>query len=162
MNKTIAFEWKQAPRKGEIRVRRGVLKGLKIRKGKGKITGGVFASSRTGPFRLEVSLGKASAGPGTESTLVSIQSSTGSFSFFLRDVSREWPIFLPDFGVAVTAAADLRSWDEIGQAVRQRSGRTVLQQIESEPEESFENAALHTRNLPCPTWLGLSRVPPPR
>jgi len=157
MNKTIAIEWKQAPRKGEIRVRNGVPKKLKIRKGKGESTGAAFTSSHKGPFRLEVCIGNALDGPGKESTLVTIQSANHSFSFFLRDVSREWPIFLPDDGVVVTEASDLRSWNQIEQTIRQQSGRTILQQLESEPEESFENAALHTRNLPCPTWLGLSR-----
>ena len=34
---------------------------------------------------------------------------------------------------------------------------TNLQKIDSEPEESFESAAVHTRNQTCPTWLGISR-----
>lgn len=43
------------------------------------------------------------------------------------------------------------------QDIQQLDQMTVLQTIELEPEESYEEAARHTRNHPTLTWLGLSR-----
>ncbi|HUI10013.1 MAG TPA: hypothetical protein VL221_06775, partial [Bacteroidota bacterium] len=45
----------------------------------------------------------------------------------------------------------------IAASVTNGRGRTKLEAIESEPEESFDSAAARTRNQPCPTWLGLGR-----
>ncbi|HUU43100.1 MAG TPA: hypothetical protein VMX57_04935, partial [Planctomycetota bacterium] len=67
------------------------------------------------------------------------------------------PVFIPDYGVAVTEASDPRTFDGIAHDVRARGGMSLLQKIDSEPEESYDVAAAHTRNMRCPTWLGLSR-----
>ena len=41
--------------------------------------------------------------------------------------------------------------------IKGRALQTNLQKIENEPEESFDSAAVHTRNQVCPIWLGISR-----
>src|SRR5262245_19866036 len=126
------------------------------------------------PVRIEVSKGKlagirhelrrslirvadAHVAPGSDQTILTVRVGQHSFSFFLRDVSRQNPIFLPELGVAVTLAGDHRSFAGISRAIRNRGGKTVCQQIELEPEETFVNAAANTLHAECQTWLGLSR-----
>jgi hypothetical protein len=76
----------------------------------------------------------------------------------LRDVQRACPIYVPDCGAAVITGDDPRSYAEIARELDQAGMRTRLQQIQVEPEESFEMAAQVARRQPnCPTWLGLSR-----
>jgi hypothetical protein len=94
---------------------------------------------------------------GQGGTILTIADKEHPFSFFLRDVRKEFPIYIPTYGVIVTTAEDQRTYGEIEQAVRARASQTKLQQIENEPEESFESAAANTRELSCPTWLGLGR-----
>ena len=57
----------------------------------------------------------------------------------------------------MTHARDRRPYAEIEAAVRSRSLSTKMQQMEAEPEETYADAAAHTRSLTCPTWLGLGR-----
>lgn len=95
--------------------------------------------------------------PGPEPPLATVTCHSGTFSFFIRDVRADWPIVLPDFGVAVTSADDKRSYQDIETALLNAGILTNLQKIDREPEESFENAARFTRDLKCPIWLGLSR-----
>lgn len=52
---------------------------------------------------------------------------------------------------------DKRSSNLIESAIKDHHLPTNLQKIENEPEESFELASVHTRNMTCPTWLGISR-----
>ena len=78
----------------------------------------------------------ARLGPGSIPTRVTVGTQGKPFTFFLRDVRTQTPIFVPAYGVAVTEAGDGRSYDEIEQAVRARGLRTTLEQIASEPEEN--------------------------
>jgi hypothetical protein len=79
------------------------------------------------------------------------------FTFLLRDVDRRYPILIPAYGVAVTEADDGRTYAEIASDVQGRGLKSKLEQIEGEPEESFDSAAAGVRDMKCPTWLGLSR-----
>ena len=116
-----------------------------------------FRVRRTRAFRLDVSLLGTECKHGPGATIVSVGTETQAFSFFLRDVNDQSPILIPEYGVAVTTADDLRSCSDLGQAILSRGLRTRLQQIEDEPEESFAQAAQNTRSLSCPTWLGMGR-----
>ena len=53
--------------------------------------------------------------------------------------------------------ADSRLFAEIERSIRQREGRTKLQQIELAPEASFATSAAVNRSASVQTWLGLSR-----
>lgn len=88
---------------------------------------------------------------GSRSTIVSV----GEAAFFLRDVNSEYPIFEPQFGVAVLPANDPRDYDAVALAVGSRGLLSDFQRWEREPEESFDSAAKVTRNRIAPTWLGL-------
>jgi len=111
--------------------------------------------ARGGSLRLTLS--GACLAPGSDSAMVMLRLGDHAFSFFVRDVRAEYPIYLPQFGVAITAAADARSYQEIKATVESRRLQTALQRLASEEEESFDAAAAQTLNNPCPTWLGLSR-----
>jgi len=52
---------------------------------------------------------------------------------------------------------DNRSFQQIEEEIKNRKTLTKLEKIENEPEESFDSAAIHTRNQVCPIWLGISR-----
>lgn len=153
----IAVEWKTAGPQGLVLVRNGVLKALAIVRGKGRVHGSTFLFSPAAAGRLNLVIAAAVIRPGPEATLVTIRTPQAPFSFFLRDVSRDYPILIPEYGVAVTEGGDGRTYAEIERAVLGTGRLTCIQQIESEPEETFERAAAATLNQSGPTWLGLSR-----
>jgi hypothetical protein len=153
----IAIEWRNGRPKGRVTVTDGRLLDLRVARGEGSVENGQFSSSADSPFRLSVSVSGSDVQYGPGSTIVSVEAEHGAFSFFLRDVNRQAPIWIPQVDVTVTTGDDLRSYSEIEHDILQRELRTRLQQIEHEPEESFACAAESTRSLKCPTWLGLGR-----
>lgn len=100
---------------------------------------------------------KAVLAPGANSTRATVKAGKTAISFFLRDVNPETPIYLPEHGVCVTSADDLRSYREIAESVRSKGLVSDQQRIESEPEETYENACKANRSEMCPTWLGMGR-----
>ncbi len=73
------------------------------------------------------------------------RSSAGSFSFFLRDVNRNTPIYIPNYKVTVLPAGDGRCYAEVEREILSRKSRTKIERIETEPEVSFETAAARAR-----------------
>jgi hypothetical protein len=121
-----------------------------------RILGNRFACEAGRPFRLKILLEGVAARYTTDPTIISIKTDH-PFSFLLRDVDSGFPIWIPEYGVAVTDADDIRSVAEIAETITGRGGRSRLQQFEAEPEETFEAAAEHVRRMSCHTWLGVSR-----
>ena len=144
----VAVVWKSGPVAGTIEVAHGRLT---------KASAAKFACAGRKPCRVELAVSASSVGPGPESPVVTVRALENPFSFFLRDVRSDAPILIAAYGVAVLPAGDSRTYAQVEADVRARGLRTKLQQIETEPEESFETAAAVTRKLRCPTWLGLSR-----
>lgn len=156
--KAIAIEWRSGRPRGHIRVADGKLLSVKVSRGDGSVESGFqFAASEDPPFRIDVSLEGTVNRYGEGPTIISIVAEDHSFSFFLRDVNPHFPILIPEFGVLVTTSEDTRTFREVEGAMLKRGFRTRLQQIEAEPEETFESAAENARRMTCPTWLGLSR-----
>jgi len=154
----IAIEWNGVHPVGQIIVSDGTLDKLQIMRGQGEIQGsGRYSCQQGESLRLELQIKGTGVRYGKGGTMVTVDDKEHPFTFFLRDVNKDFPIYIPAYGVIVTKANDLRTYDEISRAIRARSSRTKLQQIESEPEESFESAASNTRALKGPTWLGLGR-----
>lgn len=89
--------------------------------------------------------------------MIHVVTESNPFSFLLRDVSRDQPIWIPQYGVIVTAGDDERSFEQIERAIGSSGAISALQRIEAEPEETYAQAASATRDQMCPTWLGLSR-----
>jgi hypothetical protein len=90
-------------------------------------------------------------------TIISVKTGEKSFSFFLRDLSSKFPIYIPEFGLAAVPGDDPRGFQEISAAIKAQSLLSDFDRFEKEPEESYENACSHNRDQYCPTWLGLSR-----
>jgi hypothetical protein len=151
-SRSIAVLWKDAGAKGSIVVRRG---SISPSGGVGLSADGSFfcADSR----RIEAAIEGTDTLSNAERTLVTVQTVNNPFTFFLDDVKRGQPIFIPAFGVAVTEAGDRRNYQQIATGIQARGLRSNLEQIEAEPEETFENAAKAVRDQKVETWLGLSR-----
>jgi len=107
--------------------------------------------------RLELEIDDSMTDIGPFPTVVNVRTKINPFSFFLRDVRMTNPIFIEQYGVVVTEAHDGRSYGQIVSSVFKQGNLSKLQLIESQPEESFDNAAKQTHDLKCLTWLGLSR-----
>ena len=99
----------------------------------------------------------AQLGPGAPATRVTVRIPAAGFTFFLRDVTSQWPIWIPYYGVAVVPADDPRDYRQIAADIGRRGLQSELDHIAAAPEETFSNAAAATRDQLCETWLGLSR-----
>jgi hypothetical protein len=158
VSREVSIEWSAGQPTGQILVSGGVLAGLKVSRGKGAIQApDRFTSSESGGLRLDLSVVGNDIRYGKGGTIVTLATREHPFSFFLRDVTRDQPIFIPAYWIIVATGGDQRSYRDIETEIRARGMQTKLQQIESEAEETFEDAAQNTRELKCPTWLGLSR-----
>lgn len=157
IRRQISIEWNTGNPSGMIKVLNGCLRNIKITKGQGKTKDTHFAFTSSGTARIEIEIDNAHIDPGPGSTLVSVKTSNSPFSFFLRDVNTNFPIYIPNYLVVVLENQDNRSFSEVQSNIQSRKLQTKLQKIESEPEESFESAAKRTQNQSVPAWLGLSR-----
>ncbi len=158
VEKKLAIEWQGGKPHGRISSSDGTVSELKAIAGEPTFRpGGEFTCPREGRCRIEFLARGTDIVSGTGSTLVTVQADPHSFSFFLRNVNGRFPIYIPLYGVMVLEAADTRSWDEITAANRKRGLRSDVQELQNTSEETFEDAARHTREIKCQTWLGLSR-----
>ncbi len=155
---SVAILIKNGPAHGQIEVTHGVCRTLSLAQGHGECHGAAFDATAEGPCRIEAALDETHVALGSGATIVTVRRTNApSFSFNVRDVNSATPICIPAYGVAVVPSNDPRSYAEVEADIHQRGMITVLQQIESEPEETREAAAQQTRALKGPTWLGLSR-----
>ena len=158
VEKKIAIEWANGSVQGQIVAADARVLEMKIARGKGALGAeNRFTATQDEPFRLELKIVGSEARYGNGAPTVTVAATKNAFSFFLHDVDRQYPIYLPSYGVAVTTAEDTRSYKEIDGAIRARGLLTNLQHIQREPEESYETAAQGTRSLQVETWLGVSR-----
>jgi len=157
VQKQIAVAWKSGRPRGQIRVSDGRVAGIEIVNGRGNISGNQFSSTNDAPLRLQLSLEGVNNRYSKNPTVVSVATEDHAFSFFMRDVDQRFPIFIPEYGVVVTSADDGRSFAQVASSIKKLAGRTRLQQINDEPQESFAAAASKVRWMRCHTWLGLSR-----
>jgi len=157
MKMSIAIDWEAGPVEGHIEVTNGKLLVGCFTNDEGKFLNDWFSYLSTEPCRLALVIDGENMEPGANATMVSICTDINPFTFFLRDVDMEYPIFIPDYGVVVTDAEDPRSFKEIVKAIQDRMFLSNLQRISMEPEESYETAVRNVRELRCPVWLGLSR-----
>ena len=155
MNNTIKILWKQPPGSGNISLTNaGVVIGL-VANGERIAGSPVFHLVIHRTLEVEISGGQIAIGP--FATVINVRTETTPFSFFLRDACGANPIWIPRYGVAVTEGSDKRSYEEITSSIQAANRQTSLQQIESQPETSYEESSKVTRDQKCVTWLGLSR-----
>jgi len=154
---TIAVLWSGGKPKGVIEVKNGKLESIKLEKGTGRTEKGKIEITADEEVRIELKLSEANINLGSYATIVTINTSANPFSFFLRDVNKSNPIYIPGYKVIVTESNDKRSFSEIERSITNKNLETNLQRIEEKKEESFENAAAENRKQIAPTWLGISR-----
>ncbi|MDQ2864376.1 MAG: hypothetical protein M3R50_12150 [Bacteroidota bacterium] len=153
----ISIEWNSGKPSGTIEVLNGTLIKIEVIRGKGKIKDSRFNFTSAGQARISVEINNVKNQLGPEATIISVKTDNSPFSFFLRDVSEDFPIYIPGYSVVVLRDSDNRSYAEIQLNILSRKLKTKLQKIESEPEESFASAASRTMDQSVPTWLGISR-----
>jgi hypothetical protein len=147
-NMQIAIEWKGVHPAGQIVVSDGALEKLQVLRGQGETQGSDrFSGQQGGSLRLGLQIKGTGVQYGKGGTIVTVADKKHPFSFFLRDVNKDFPIYIPAYGVVATTADDQRTYDEIARAVHARASRTKLQQIESEPEETRRVAPEVGRDL---------------
>ena len=154
---TVAVLWEHGPVAGSVDVVYGHLASLALVAGRGRVDGHEVDIAAGGAARLLVRVADARVQRGARATRVQLRMPRSPIAFFLRDVSAETPIHVPEYGLAVTTADDPRDYAGIVAAIRGRGVTSGLARIEAEPEETFEAAAARTRDMKCPTWLGLAR-----
>lgn len=154
---TIHLVWSKQPTKGLVRVTNGHLNKVRLYRGEGKIKDAGFLFTKSGASGITLELDKVNDDFGPGATLVHILSEKDPFSFLLRDVKENFPIYLPKLGVAVLTGNDSRSFAEVEQDILSRKTLTKLQAIELKEETSFSSVEAQVRSKTAPTWLGLSR-----
>lgn len=150
MEKKVKVLWKNPRQQGSVALRNA-----------GRVTeiscpGAADGSFATGEGVLYVTVADAMLKLGSFATIVTVRAEN-DFSFFLRDIRRDCPVYIPEYQVAVTEGDDPRGYDEIVSAIHAGGRKSKIQQMESAPEETFEAAASHNRDMAVPIWLGLSR-----
>ena len=153
---SFAIEWASGEGSGSLSAEYGAIHAIDGTKNM-RIQGNSFKFRDTTGGRIECQLDSVNVAYGPEATLIHVNAPQGSFSFFLRDVNADTPIYIPDYKVVVTTKEDTRSYAEVEHDLLARKNRTKIQRIETEPEASFDIAAKRTRNSNVPIWLGLSR-----
>jgi len=109
-NLKIAIAWQKGPSKGAIEVLNGKLLKIEILTGKGRIKGNSFEIKSNDVVRIVAILSNVQNKPGSGATVVTVRADQNPFSFFLRDVQKEYPIFIPEYHVAVSPFDDLRTY----------------------------------------------------
>ena len=153
----LTIEWQNDRPQGRIEVNHGTCGGVRVVSGKGTCNQERFAFAHPGPCRIQCTVTAAKLALGPHQTRITVHNGERTFTFFVRDVNSTNPILIEVYGVAVLPAGDRRSYAEVVTAVRAKGARTLQQQIDQEPEESFVNACNGNRVETCPTWLGVSR-----
>jgi len=149
VDKAIAVVWDRGPVEGRVEVIDGTLDS-----GQSSRT---FRAPQSISPRLEVRFGDARVAAGAHPTMAQIHCEKSPITVMVRDVSSSTPIWVPEYGVAVTEAGDSRTYAQIVKSVKAKKLRSGLQRIESEPEETFAGAAAHNLDMQCPVWLAVPR-----
>ncbi|MCY3022495.1 MAG: hypothetical protein NTW87_26235 [Planctomycetota bacterium] len=154
---TIAVVWNSGPVSGKIDAVNGRISAARLAAGQGTASAEEFRAASQGPVRLELTVAEARVARGANSTLIQLRCGKSPVAFLLRDVKAAAPMYIPEYGVAITSASDPRGYAEIAESVRRQGLVSELQRIANDPEETYEKAAARNRSMQCPTWLGLGR-----
>ena len=159
MVRKISVLWVNSIPEGKVNIKNGTIDNMVIAQGKGNCNGSKFSFPSYGDCRLDIYVSDVVDEPGPGATLVTVASNDKPFTFFLRDVDKNYPIYIRAYNVIVTEADDKRTYNQIAEGIDKKGLQTSLQKINSEPEESYETAIKgNMRRLgPSPIWLGLSR-----
>ncbi len=152
-NMKIAVLFDQINARGSIAAANGKLDSLNA--AEGKIDGQKFHLPAGG--RLEITFAEYTLRRGAFPTICHVFTDENPFSFNLRDISSDTPVFIPEFQVAVVPADDPRNYHQVARDVAARGAISDFTRYLHEPEESYAHAAGRNRRQYCQTWLGLGR-----
>lgn len=153
----VDVEWNTFASAGTVDVVNGQIFSIKILKGRGKINGHSFRIESRNGIRISVSFSDVNVSSDKNATVVHIKTKQNPFSFFLRDIKSKTPVYIPQYNVVVLPGTDKRDFYAVQSDVLNKKLLTKIEQIEREPEASFEEAAKVTRDMHVPVWLGTSR-----
>jgi hypothetical protein len=155
--KGVAILWKDKVRNGSITVTHGDIESGRFIYGQGTYDSINQTFQMDVASRLELQVINESIQFGAHSTILSIRTDQHAFSFYLRDVTKAYPIYIKEYEVIVTVPENASDYEQIVKTIHNQGLQTNLERLEEEPEESYETAANATRPLITPVWLGLSR-----
>ena len=110
-----------------------------------------------GAREANLALAEVNTAPGAFPTLVTVDRPPFPFTFALRDVSRDCPVYVPEAGCFALPGNDPRSYEAALADLNAKHLVSDAARMELEPEESYEHACRHDRDQSCPVWLGLGR-----
>jgi hypothetical protein len=156
-SREIDVEWKEGRFSGSVVVTHGNIAKIELVKGRGKIQGANFTIATADSPRLRIRIDSVRDQPGPGATMISLRTSTHPFTFFVRDIQSESPIYIPDYQVVVLPGHHPQNYSDVELAVLKKKLKTKIERIETEPEVSFESIADKVKRMTVPTWLGVSR-----
>lgn len=121
----------------------------------GRVSGQSFDLPEGG--RLDISCADCRLSPGAFPTICRLETAENPFSFNLRDISAETPVFIPGYDVAIIPGGDTRDYGKVAGEIARLGLVSDFARFEAEPEESYDSAAARNRVQYAPTWLGLGR-----
>lgn len=155
LRKKVVLIWKECRSEGTIEVINGKL--ISIKKGSNEVPNGESAYFLNDISRLVLEV-EGTIDELTEGTTrITVNSTENPFSFNLNDITDEFPVYIPEYGVAVTVDRDARTYSDIEQDIKAKALKKDIKIIDEESEEDWAKASEATRKLKCMTWLGLSR-----
>lgn len=104
--------------------------------------------------RVTVKVEDANLKTGSKPTIVTVFCAD-SFSFNLRDVSSEYPVYISEYRAAVLPGDDGRSYEEVARDIALKGLVSDFDRMQAEPEETYENACQYNRDKYSPVWLGV-------
>lgn len=153
----IEIEWKAPGKEIGINVENGQVSSIAAVKGAARIRNANIQMRKAGALRVRCVIEDERLGIGPEATIVSIDNGAQSFSFFLRDVNGDSPIWIPEYQVTVLPDGDARSYGQVVDEIKSRGLASKDDRIEAAGEASFEEAFRSCRSMSAPIWLGISR-----
>ena len=152
--KSFHVLWKNGPVAGNISVNEGRLNLIDIIEGRGEVDGSSFAIYGEENAAIKVELSDVRTQIGPYASIVTIRTEENPFSFFLRDVNKNNPIYIPAYNVAVTADGDDRNYFAI-----EENNKNIAEKLNTElaEEECYASAISRVVKMHSPSMLGLSR-----
>ncbi len=126
---------------------------LEVRDGKLLTSPEIPAGAR----EAEIELADINTAPGAFPTLVTVDRAPFPFTFAVRDVTGEFPVYVPEAECFVLPGGDPRDYETALADLRAKKLVSDAERMEQEPEESYEHACKTDRDQCCPVWLGLGR-----
>ena len=153
MKKSITIIWK-GKQQGTIQINGGKIE--KMVAENGKIEKNHFSFGKDTENKLTIVF-DYEVENGSHGPIVNVLTKKDPFSFFLQHISKQFPVFIPEYNVIVTEADDNRSFDLITEDIKKNCGMSKLKEIEFSDETCYEMVENKLRKLRGHLWLGISR-----